>query len=373
MLNRVAFVLLLLFTRVAVAQSGPTSALINEALDQPVNLQLNTTLPQTLAAITDQTGVRFETDRAVWELLPWGQQTNVSANLNNVPLRAGLDSICRKLGLVPVLGERAVELRPLPPLARLGRRATADELNILDLVANAPLANPPTDGKVRGLLGAIDAQLAEAKTGFATENRVGPEVNDRTLSLRRDSTIYDALEALAAQTEATWHPQGKVIVILTKEDQVRTQLGKRVTRNYADVPVGQTLTELSQLAGVEFTVEPGAFQRIAPEFRTIKLLLDNATIEQALEHISGFTGLGYTINARGVYLWAASTGTPTTAGRDPVIAILEVSPGVQVLVPQSQVSPAVRERLRTLTIQKLDALTRDDDGPATQPAAPATP
>ena len=179
--------------------------------------------------------------------------------------------------------------------------------------------------------------------------------------------MYDALEAMHAQTEATWHPAGKTMVILTKEDQVRTQLSKRVTRNYADVPIGQTLTELSQLAGVDFTIEPGALQRIAPEFRTVKLLLDNASIEQALEHISGFTGLGYTINARGVYLWAAATGTPTTTGRDPVIALMEVAPGVQVLVPQSQVPPEVRDRLRTLTLQKIDELSRE---PATRPASP---
>src|SRR5687768_12258668 len=124
MLRRLSFALVPLLASVAMAQSGPTSALINQALDQPVNLQLNTTLPQALNAITDQTGVRFETDRAVWDLLPWGEQTSVSANISNLPLRSGLESICRKLGLTTVLAERAVELRALPPLARMGRRAT---------------------------------------------------------------------------------------------------------------------------------------------------------------------------------------------------------------------------------------------------------
>ncbi|HEV7297828.1 MAG TPA: hypothetical protein VGN72_00565 [Tepidisphaeraceae bacterium] len=359
MLRHLMLVMFLLTTSIAQAQNSPTSALINEALDQPVNLQLNTTLPQALNAITDQTGVRIEVERAVWELLPWGQQTNVSANINNITLRAGLDSICQKLGLTAVLTERTVELRPLPALARLGRRATQQELQILDLLARTPLPEIAGEPRVRSLLAAIDERLESTRSGFATENRVGMELNDRPLSLRRGLSLYDALEAMNAQTEATWHPAGKTVVVLTKEDQIRTQLSKRVTRNYADVPIGQTLTELSQLAGVDFTVEPGAFQRIAPEFRTVKLLLDNASIEQALEHISGFTGLGYVINARGVYLWAAATGTPTTTGRDPVIALIEVTPGVQVLVPQSQVPPEARERLRTLTLQKIEELSRE--------------
>ena len=45
--------------------------------------------------------------------------------------------------------------------------------------------------------------------------------------------------------------------------------------------------------------------------------------------------------------------------RDPIVALLEVSPGLQVIVPQSQVTPAVREHLRYLTQRKLEELERE--------------
>src|SRR6476659_2117682 len=60
-----------------------TSALINEALDQPVKLELNTVLPKAMATIGDKTSVKIEADPAVWELLPWGEQTNIKAKIEN--------------------------------------------------------------------------------------------------------------------------------------------------------------------------------------------------------------------------------------------------------------------------------------------------
>lgn len=362
--------LLAIFATPAIAQKSPTSALINEALDQKINLQLNTTLPRAMNAIADQTGVRLDATRDVWAVLPWGEQTNVSANVENTTLRTAVDSISRKLGLTAVLTDDRIELRPLPALLRVGRRAVAEELAAIDVLASSPLPDREEAVTMKQLLTIIDAQLAQASApanGYAIENRIGLELNNRPVTVRRGATLYDALEAMTAQTEATWHPDGKKIVVLAKEDQVRAQLQKKVTRNYADVPIGQTLTELSQLAGVEFTIEPGAFQRIAPEFRNVKLLLDNASIEQALQHIAAFTGLGYVTNARGVYFWAASTGTSRSEGRDPIIAMIEVAPGVTVIVPQSQVDPEVRDRLRTMTLEKLEALKNSP--PTTAPVA----
>jgi hypothetical protein len=368
-----SILLFLICPAIVLAQTGPTSALISQALDQPVKLELNTTLPLAMKAITDQTGVRVEADRAVWDLLPWGDQTNVTANVDNTTLRVALDAIARKLGLKAVLTEQSIELRPLPPLLRLGRRATQEELQVLDFLSATPFTATAETNKVKGMLSMIDHQLEESqsleksKSGFAIENRLGIEINDRPISIRRGSTIMDALQALSAQTEATWYPSGKTVLIVSKEEQMRNQLAKRITRSYPGVPVGQVLADLSQLSGVDFTIEPGAIQRIAPEFRNIKLLMDNAPVEQALAHISAFTGLGYVVNERGVYLWAASTGTPTTTGRDPIVALVEVSPGIQVILPQSQVTPAVREQLRTLTQRKLRELEHQPtSGPTTQ-------
>ena len=59
------------------------------------------------------------------------------------------------------------------------------------------------------------------------------------------------------------------------------------------------LLELSQRAGVDFTVDPGAYQKIPAQFRNIQLLLDNASVQQALQSIGGYTGLGFDITDKG--------------------------------------------------------------------------
>src|SRR5690242_13099733 len=79
----IALALLTLPAANLLAQNSPTSALINEALDKPVSLDLNTVLPEAMRTIAKNTGVRIEASSAVWDLLPWGDQTNITAKIEN--------------------------------------------------------------------------------------------------------------------------------------------------------------------------------------------------------------------------------------------------------------------------------------------------
>ena len=63
-------------------------------------------------------------------------------------------------------------------------------------------------------------------------------------------------------------------------------MNKTISTRYNGVDVAQVLMELSRYAGVPFNVEPGALQRIPPEFRTVRLILENATIQQILENLA---------------------------------------------------------------------------------------
>src|SRR5947208_17144473 len=131
---------LILFSISAAAFAQDTSALINEQLDRPVaKLDLNGPLPQVMNTIGEQTGVRLEASSAVWDLLPAGQGTIINAKIENHTLRQALEAITRKLGLTFVLKEQSVELRPMPALRRLGKRATIQELKALDVRTSTPL------------------------------------------------------------------------------------------------------------------------------------------------------------------------------------------------------------------------------------------
>ncbi len=301
-----SILLLLLFS--VTAQATVTSALINKQLDSQQNLKLDTTLPDAMQQIGNQTGVRLEADPAVWDLLPWGEQTEIKANIQNRTLRQGLTAITQKLALEFVLGDESVELRPMPALRRLGRRATVDELAVLDLMTATPL--PLDHPTFRQIVSAVNDKLAELKSPFAIDDRAADAVADQKINVAANASMADLLEDVCQQTDAAWYPWGKTILLVTREEQIRSQLSKTLSARYTGVDVSQVLLELFQRAGVDFTVDPGAYQKIPAGFRSIQLMLDNASVQQALESISGFTGLSFDITEKGVHVSYPSADVP---------------------------------------------------------------
>jgi len=360
----------------AMLHAADTSALIAEQLDkvQP-RIELDAVLPQAMALIEQQTAVPVRAQPIVWDLLPWGEQTNIKAKIENRTLREALAAITRTLGLTFVLKEDTIELQPMPALLRIGRRSSVEELEALNKLSSTAFVVESDKLTLANLLDAVDKQLVEQKLPFAIENRAGSAARqDQVVFVPRNSTLLEALESIHKDTAATWYPWGRSIVIVTKEDQVRKMLSRTITTRYNGVDVSQVLNELATQSHVDFAIEPGAVQRIQPEFRTIRLVLDNASIQQALENIAGFTGLGYVINERGVYIWNQSAVTST--GRDPIVGMIPLDNGLQVLVPQSQMPADLREYVKFKARQQMEKMRQqmEEEGfePASQPVTPAT-
>ena len=331
----------------AAATAQDTSSLMNQALDQPVKVQFDTVLPEAMNQITRITGVRVEAEAAVWELLPWGQQTNIQAKIENQTLRQAMDAITRKLALTYVMRDDVLQLQPAPALRRIGRRATIQELQAMDILTAQTLSLPQDRVTVKQLIDAVDQKLAAAKSSFAMEYRPGDAIRaDKTVFVPRNATMSDALESIVKETPLTWYPSGKTIVVVPKEEQVRNQLAKTITMRFAGVDVAQVLTELSQRAGVRFEIEPGALQRVPAEVRNVQLMLDNSTVLQAMESVAGFTGLGYAVTPRGVYIWNQTYGDPS-GRRDRVVGTMTLpDAGMQVFIFESQVPPDMKEYLK---------------------------
>ena len=57
-------------------------------------------LPVVLKHIEDKTGVRITPFDDLYDLLPWGEQTNLHISFEQKTLRVALTAISRKLGLV---------------------------------------------------------------------------------------------------------------------------------------------------------------------------------------------------------------------------------------------------------------------------------
>jgi hypothetical protein len=369
---------------VARADDNSTSALINQALDKNVSLQLDGVLPTVLKTIEDQTGVRITPSDQVYDLLPWGEQTNIKAKIENQTLRSALSAITHKLGLYWELGQFDVVIKPMPALSRLGRRATVAELQALDLLTTTPLGEHKEQMTVQELVSAIDQKLAAIKTpslaiqlrsGDPDDAQAGTIKLDTQMNIRRDATLAEALQDMTRQSDATWYPWGKDIVIVPKQQQIRLQLDKTITARYTGQDISKVLDSLSQKAGVPFQVEPGAYQRVPPEYRSIKLDLDNASIRQVLDDIRGFTGLDYVVKPDGIYIWNQNPN-PTANARganDPVIAAIEADGGLQVFIRESDLPAEVAEYLKHKKEEEVARLRRrmkeENFSPTTRPAS----
>lgn len=305
--------------------NSETSALINQELDKKITLQLDGTLPDVLRTVSDKTGIIIRPDPWVYTLLPWGTQTTVKAKIQNASLRRGLDKVASTLGLRFVVRDDILELQPLPALRRLARRATLDEIAALDLLAATPIKLGSDHPTVSELLTEIDKQLHAVDAAYSIEDRAINQrppaaVATRTViehvSVPRNASILVALDAMNDQTNSTWYPWGKTIVVLSRVDEVQYLLNRPVTARFDDENVLQVLTDLADRSGVEFTFEPGALQSVPPGFSSIKLSLDDAPVRQALDSISGFTGLTWTATPAGVHI---SYRAPTTQPIAPAV------------------------------------------------------
>jgi hypothetical protein len=300
------------------ARAQQMSALIAEAMDKQLpktDFNFSGTLPQAIDEFGKQTGVRVEADSTVYDALPWGDLTTFQARFQNETLRQALSALSQKLGLEFTVGTDAVELQPMPALRRLGRRSTVEELAAIDLLASTPLNPSETTLAAGKLLEAVDTKLE--KSPYAVENRAFAGIDKPTVSIARNATLLDALEEISRQTNATWYPWGKSIVVLSKRDQIRMQLARRITTRYEGVDVTQVLQDLAERSGVEFRIDPGAVQRVPAQFRTVKLVLDNATVQQTMDSIGGFTGLAYAITDDGVKISNPDASTLPAAALAP--------------------------------------------------------
>jgi len=100
----------------------------------------------------------------------------------------------------------------------------------------------------------------------------------------------------------------KRVVILAKQDESGAPLANRsacALQQKGRRPLSHVLVELAQRTGSASTVEAGAVQQCPRSAKHPGLVLDNATVQDALEAISGshHTGLDYMIREGGIYVW----------------------------------------------------------------------
>ena len=336
---------------------------VTKAADERLDLTMaDAAVPEVLARISKLSRLPVVVSPGTYELLPWGRQTTLpKVEFKNQTVGDALGTIAQRLGLTVHLEPDQVELIPMPALARLGRTSTLDELATLDLLSRRPMPKAGTGRTtVKRLVDALDATLGAADADAKAAGREPPRVDvecratdgqangspDTALFVPRNATAAEALEAMDRQTRLTWLPRGKTVVVMPRSEQYRDRLARTVNLKYDNVDVAQVLTDLSAKSAVPFRIYPGAVQAIPATSRNVKILLENATVDQALQNLAGVTGLSWSVDDRGVFLWNKMETPPApdaAVGGKQAVGILKLSDGMDLLIFENEVPDDLRK------------------------------
>ena len=336
----------------ALAQDFET--LVEQALDAPVELNVQElALTKAFEQIAEQTGVSVRISDDVLALLPYGANTKVNAEMRGISLRQGLDELTGALGLCFVVIDRGLEVLPRPALQRIGRRATWSELDLLNQLAHTNVSADPA---------ALDR--LEQQIQFRIEGVNQPWSKLRpALGRVGAGSLDDVLTVACDGLDWVWHPEDKVLVVLTKTQQLERQLEQVVALRESHQPLVQVLQAIGDQIGAPVRLEPAVVAQLPVQItEDFSLYVENKTARQVLDLIAGTAGLAYHLDADQVLFTlpgqaAAMTTKPTSTRQrmrsDPYVGkfILPGADGVQIelLIRESDLDPEVNAlRLRYL-------------------------
>jgi hypothetical protein len=291
---------------VAGQDADAMEVLIIQALDQPTDLKVqDVPIRQALDQLAANTGIPIRLTSGCVSFLPYGSQTKLTATIEKRPLRESLTALLRPLGLEFVAGPKEVTVQPTPPLVRMGRRATWEELATLEKLLSQPMTPE--------LFGTLRFQFQDTG-GEAVSNH---ERLGKAIGGVGEGVAARVLDHACERCGWTWYPEGQVVAILSKIKYVKQQVDRRVTVRYVQASLTGALTDLANRAGVLLRFDPGVLNSLpAQTTERFSLSMENATVWQALEVVSGETGLMPVIEADGVRITrqgaAGIAGAPAT-------------------------------------------------------------
>lgn len=319
LLRPICLTLLLLcgLPRAAAASGQDMRELVEQVLDSNVrNVRIdNLPLHEALARLEKETGLRFVVSPAIERQMPFGARTQITIEMQDLPLRIALTRVLDGLGLTMQVRDSRVFIEPAPLLFRIGRRLTVDELTLLGKLAQKPWA------ELRG----------EVPLRFDLDPAAGaPAALDRALEKPRAATALRQLDEATQQLEWTWLIDGPAVVIQSRSAFLQRALNQPLDVAYRRMPLDQLLADLGARMGVPMIFEPGVLSRIGAAGQQIDLIQNNTTARQVLERICGGTGLAYEVTAEGLRIFAPADGAaPSPAATPPARRVV-----AQISIPQ---------------------------------------
>ena len=317
---------------------------LQRMLAQRISLNLKTcTLRRAFSTLADKARIPIDVQQRVYQLLPLGGRTRISARFKNVSVQAAMESIVGQLALriCPVGGHLVV--MPSRALRHTGRRATWVELNLLRAVYGSTVVHidsqwPADLAKQLGQpLSAVRLPIVSAALQATAVSAVRRELPE---------SAARALNTYARALHCVWYVRHDRIFVSSAARWVRHQLHRPVFLHAADAPLQVVLADLARATGLWLAPAPGLYLAIP----TVNVRSNGGSAEQTLAAISGATGMIWRI--RGEHLVIAPPRLLTAAeprGRDPIVGMIRIplADGIHLnlFVRKSQLSVDVRKRL----------------------------
>lgn len=370
------------------ARADEGQGIVMRALDESVNLTIaDSPIQDALAQITAKTGLKVTLDADALALLPHGEQTRLKLTAKNVTLREALTAMLAPMSLEWRVEDSQVVVTPSHPLIRITRRPTFTEVRILSQLAGGKLvAGQPVQTQLRQITGVEEL-------GLVWQSISEPD-RDKALAsaeARLPATGADYLNALCQGQGWTWYVWGTDVVILPQELQASRQLMKRVSLRYRNQPLLTVLLELADKAHLKLIMDPGVLNALPAPTRDSFTLVIDSTIAQALQAISGATGLEFKPDKMGIHVVAspalATAPQATTRPRASVFIMVTIpGPSGETLFvpirPDDLPTELVQEMDKTIQTRKADIIQKlmaqygvkaEIPKPATQPTTTTTP
>ncbi len=281
---------------VAAARNGVG---LQKALDRTVSLSKSDALiGDVFDALSEETGAAFVIDETALACLPYGEQTRMSVTLKNITLREALTPMLAPQALRWTPDDGTIRILPTEGLARMARRASYDELQTLGKIHSARLDRTKEAGSV-----IVQLRKLTGNEDLSIDYRVGDDPSAAAVAAERalPGTAAEWLDMLGRGRGWTWYLWYDDIVILPADEQIERQLQQSVTVEYRNADLVDAMLDLADKARVKLSMEPGVLNYLPAETReSFNLVMAEATVAQALEVISGATGLEFVRTTDGI-------------------------------------------------------------------------
>jgi type II secretory pathway component GspD/PulD (secretin) len=285
--------------------------LIAQALDQTTQIEFKEVpIREAVRQLSEKTGIPIEVEVNTVRFLPYGSDTRVTAAVRGQPLKDVLTAIVRPIGLVHAVEKGKVIVRPSKPLQRLAKRASWEDLTLLESLQSQPWSSE--------LFDRLKIQFQDAPADDLQANR------QQLRKLADSIGAGSAAEVLDLATDRfgwTWYPENNHVVVISKPKQIERQIERRVSLRYQESNLKDVLIDLAHQADTVLKLDPGVLAAIPGGMADrYSLSVDNATVRQALEIIAGQTGLGYVIDPDGIRITANVLGAPSSTSQSAATA-----------------------------------------------------